>query len=145
VARALAFVLVAAAAVAALIAFLVAILDFGVGLIGLAAIGGWAIGAAARAGAGGATRGASVRAAAIAGALGAWVAGYFGAYVLSLLLRPASSLTFGERLAQSPFLDWLSPQFSLLQIVELVLIVGFAWFASRPRAEAAGDAPAARP
>jgi hypothetical protein len=121
--------------VAALFAIIVGILDAGVGLFALAAVGGWAIGFATRRGAWshlGAIGPGSVRPIAVSLALAAWVAGYVGAYLLSLLLRPDSSLTFGERLSQTSFLDWLAPQFGILQVLEIVLIVVFAAFGARP-------------
>jgi hypothetical protein len=134
------FGLLAALGIAVLFAVLVGILDLGVGLLALAAAGGWIIGFATRTGAwpaGIPLPAARVRSLAIVLALVAWVAGYFGAYLVSLLLRPDSSLTFAQRLAQSSFPDWLAPQFSALQVIEILLISGFAWFSSRPGAQAA--------
>lgn len=133
-ARAALFGVSSAVGIGVLFAILVGILDLGVGLIALAALGGWCIGFATRAGAWPSSIGlpaAPVRVLAIVFALGAWLSGYFGAYLLSLLLRPDSSLTFSERLAQSSFLDWLSPQFGAPQILEILLIAGVALFSSR--------------
>jgi hypothetical protein len=36
-------------------------------------------------------------------------------------------------LAALPFLDWLAPQFGPLEVIEILLLVGLAWFAARPR------------
>jgi hypothetical protein len=133
--RASFFGFLAALGIGALFAILVGILDLGVGLLAFAAVGGWTIGFAARSGAwpnAVALPSAAVRGLAVAFAVGAWLAGHLGAYLLALLLRPDSSLTFGQRVAQSPFLDWLSPQFGLLQIFELLLLCGIAWYGSRP-------------
>lgn len=127
------FGLPVALGVALLFAILIGILDLGFGLIALAAIGGWGIGSAVRAGArrtGEAGGAPGVRLLAAALALLAWLGGYFGAYLLSLLLRPDSSLAFGERLSQSPFPDWLGPQFGPLQVVELLLLMSIAWYRS---------------
>jgi hypothetical protein len=137
--RASLFGLLTALGIAVLFAIVVGILDLGIGLVALAVIGGWSVGFVTRAGAwpGGIGYGAApVRLLAMAFAFGAWLAGYFGAYLLSLLLRPDSSLTFGERLAQTSFLDWLSPQLSVLQVLEIGLIVLFALFSSRSASSA---------
>ena len=132
--RATLYGVAAALAVAVLIALLVGILDVDVGLLPIAAVGGWAIGTVTRAGAWPTARArpsAAVRAFAIACSVGAWVAGYYGAYLVSLFIRQDSALTFGQRLAQSSFPDWLSPQFGPLHIVELLLFAGIAWYSSR--------------
>lgn len=128
------FGLTATLVIAMLSALLVAILDLGVGLLALAAVGGWLIGATTRVGAWSTAVSLPswpVRGVAIAFGGLAWVAGLYGAYLLSLLIRPDSSLTFGERLAQSSFGDWLAPQFGVLQILELLLFVGIAWYSAR--------------
>ena len=132
--RAALFGLPTAVGIGALFAFLIGVLDLDVGLLVPAAFGGWLVGVATRAGAwpaGRALPSRAVRGLAVALAAFAWLAGQFGAYVLSLVLRPDSSLTFDQRVAQSSFLDWLSPQLSLLQVLELLLLCGIAWYSSR--------------
>jgi hypothetical protein len=59
-----------------------------------------------------------------------------GAWLVSMAILPASSRGLLDRLVAIPFLDWLSPQFSPLDIFELVLLVALAWYAARSRAEA---------
>lgn len=132
--RAALFGLLTAVGIGAVLAVLIGILDLDIGLLAPAAFGGWAIGIATRAGAWPnvvALPSRPVRGLAIAFAAFAGLAGHFGAYVVSLMLRPDSSLTFDQRVAQSSFLDWLSPQLSLLQVLELLLLCGIAWYSSR--------------
>jgi hypothetical protein len=136
VARALGFGLAAALGVGFLFAVIVGILDVGLGLIALSAVGGWAIGTAVYRGAWkgrGAVPQRIVPAVAAGLALFAWIAGHFGAYLFSLLLRPGSSLTFMERLGQASFGDWLAPQLGVAQVIEILLLVGAALFAARAR------------
>jgi hypothetical protein len=64
-------------------------------------------------------------------ALGTWLACQYGAYLLSLATIADSSLSFPERVASQPFLDWLSPQLSPVEIIELFLLAGLAWYSSR--------------
>jgi hypothetical protein len=142
--RAALFGLPTAVGIGALFAFLIGVLDLDVGLLVPAAFGGWVVGVSTRAGAwpaGRALPSRAVRGLAIALAAFAWLGGQFGAYVLSLVLRPDSSLTLDQRVAQSSFLDWLSPQLSLLQVLELLLLCGIAWYSSRPTSDAAGASP----
>jgi len=68
---------------------------------------------------------------AVSVALAAWLAGEFGAYLLTRLLLPDSALSFVDRLGSVSFGDWMSPQFGPLEIIELFLLGGFAWYASR--------------
>jgi hypothetical protein len=127
-------------AVALVIAVIVGVLDLGLGLLAVAALGGWLIGTAARSGswshrAPGPQ--ASVQVLALALAIATWLGGEVGAYLFSLLLRPDSALTFGDRLRQSPFLEWLGPQLGIREILEVLLICGVAWYASRSPRDAA--------
>lgn len=135
-ARALAFGLAAAVGVGLLFAIIVGILDQGLGLIALSLLGGFAVGTAVHRGAWAGRRQVPRRAvpAIAAGlALVAWLAGHFGAYLFSLLLRPDSSLTFAQRLAQSSFGDWLAPQLGALQFIEILLLMGVALYSARWR------------
>jgi hypothetical protein len=53
------------------------------------------------------------------------------AYLVALAILPASTLTFGERLGQQPFLSWFLPQLFLLDAVELTLLTVIAWRSAR--------------
>jgi hypothetical protein len=134
--RALALGLAAAVGVGFLFAVIVGILDVGLGLLALSALGGFGIGAAVHRGAWTGRRevpGRGVPAVAALLALFAWLGGHFGAYLFSLLLRPDSSLSFAERMAQSSFGDWLAPQLGVAQAIEIVLLVSLAAYAARAR------------
>jgi hypothetical protein len=105
-----------------------------VGVAVVAALGGWLIGRAVRLGAWSGRAHVSSPlplVLAVLLALAAWLAGEFLAYLLSLAALPDSVRTFPERIANLPFLDWLSPQFGPLEIVSLFLLGGLAWFSSR--------------
>jgi hypothetical protein len=107
-------------------ALLKGILELGPGLLGVALVGGWSIGALLR----------PVRAAPwLAGAIAAlaWLAGLLLTWMVALAILPASSRTFVERLESTPFLDWISPQFGLLEMAGLLLYVLAALYGARPR------------
>ena len=53
-----------------------------------------------------------------------------------MAMLPGSSRTFLERVEGTPFLDWLAPQFSLLEVAGLVLYVVAALYGARPRVRA---------
>ncbi len=110
-------------------ALLKGILEFGAGLLGVAVVGGWAIGALL-----GRARAAPLLAAAIAGP--AWLAGLLLTWLLAMAMLPGSSRTFIERVEATPFLDWLAPQFGLLQVAGLVLYVVAALYGARSRVRA---------
>jgi hypothetical protein len=117
----------AAASLAALAwALLKGILELGIGLLGVAMVGGWAIGALLWQ-----VRASPWLAAAIATL--AWLAGLVLTWLLALAILPASSRTFVERVQGTPFLDWLSPQFGLLEIAGLLLYVLASLYGARPR------------
>lgn len=121
-------VLLAALATAAGVALawglLRGVLDLGVGLLGLAALGGWAIGAILRQ---------ATLPAWLAGTLaaGAWAAGLVLTWLVSMAILQGSSRTFPERLEAVPFLDWMSPQFGLLEMAGLVVYVVAALYGAR--------------
>ena len=124
----------AAVLTAALAAAFNAGLNLLLGVVIVAALGGWLIGRAVRQGAWSGrahvpSRGPVVLAVLLA--LGTWLAGEIGAYLLSLALLPDSVRSFAERIASLSFLDWLSPQFGPLEIFSLFLVAGLAWFSSR--------------
>jgi hypothetical protein len=101
------------------------ILELGVGLLAVAVLGGWSIGAVVR----------PIRRApliAIAFSVLAWLGGLVGTWLIAMALLQASSRTFIERLGATPFVDWLSPQFGLLEIISLLLFMGSAAYGARP-------------
>jgi hypothetical protein len=51
-----------------------------------------------------------------------------------MALLPSSSRTFAERLESTPFLDWLTPQLGLLEMVGLLVYGAAAAYAARPSA-----------
>ena len=124
----------AAIGVAVVWGLLLAVLDLGLGLIAVAVVGGWVIGTVVARGAWRTPehpRATVVQA--LAALLGAasWLAGWFVAYLVSLAILPASSMTFGERLEQQPFLEWLTPQVFIVEAVELGLLAAIAWRSAR--------------
>ncbi len=138
--------------VAGVYALLRGVLDLTTGTVAIAAAGGWAIGAAVRAGAwGGEAHRASRWPVVAAMSLGAvcWVACLVGAWLVAMAILPGSSRTFLERLAGIQFLDWLTPQLGLADVLDLVLLVMLAWIGSRSAAtledaDAMGETPDAR-
>lgn len=107
-------------------ALLRGILEYGLGLLVLAAVGGWAIGVVLWQ-----VRPAPLLAAAIG--LLAWVAGLLLTWLVAMAILPSSARTFLERLEATPFIEWLAPQFGPLEIVALVLLAGGAAYGARPR------------
>jgi hypothetical protein len=110
------------------------ILDLTVGTIALAGAGGWLIGTAVRMGAwGGLAHRASGRPAVMAMILGGtcWLLSLVGAWLVAMATLPGSSRTFPDRLAATPFLDWLAPQLVPADYLDLVLFVGLAWIGAR--------------
>ena len=135
--RALGWGLLVVVVVAVASALLRGILDLSGGAIAVAVGGGWLIGAAVRRGAwGGRAHRPSSGPTLLGAGLGAlcWLAGLVGAWVVAMAILPASSRTLPERLAATPFLDWLSPQLGLADVLSLLLFVGFAWFGARSAA-----------
>ncbi len=123
-----------AALVALALGSLRAVFDIGAGLLVVAAVGGWLLGEAVAWGAWGASvhlpRLAVLRLAAVLAAL-TWLAGSVVDYLLSLALLPGSSRSFAERLSEQPFPAWLAPQLSLLDLVEIVVLMVVAWRSAR--------------
>ena len=116
-----------AASLAALAwALLKGVFELGPGLLGVAIVGGWSIGALLWR-----VRAAPWLAAAIATL--AWLAGLVLTWLLALAILPASSRTFIERVQGTPFLDWLSPQFGLLEVIGLALYLLAALYGARAR------------
>jgi hypothetical protein len=101
------------------------ILEIGIGLLPLAVLGGWLIGAVLRP-----TPRAPWLAVAVAAL--AWLAGLLFTWLIAMALLPASSRTFLERLQGTPFTDWLSPQFGLVEVAALLLYMAAAAYGARP-------------
>ena len=136
-ARAIGLGLAAALGVAAVSALLRGILDLSAGSIAIAVAGGWVIGAAVRQGAwGGQPHRASSAPIIVGACLGAlcWLAGLVGAWLVAMAILPGSSRTFPDRLAATPFLDWLSPQIGLADVLSLLLFAAFGAVGARSAA-----------
>lgn len=106
-------------------AFLKGVLEFP-GALGVAVVGGWLTGEVLW----------SVRvhpALAALLAVAAWVAGLVLTWITAMALLPESSRSFVERLQNTPFLEWLGPQFGWLELAGLVLYVLGALYGARPR------------
>ena len=116
-----------AASLAALAwALLKGVFELGPGLLGVAIVGGWSIGALLWR-----VRATPWLAAAIAAL--AWLAGLILTWLLALAILPASSRTLIERVEGTPVLDWLAPQFGLLEVTGLALYLLTALYGARPR------------
>lgn len=127
---ALALALLAVGLAAMSWALLRGILDLGVGLIAVSVLGGWGIGAAVRR-----AYASPLLAATLAAA--AWLLGLILTWLVAMAILPGSSRTFVERVEGTPFLEWLAPQFGLLEIAGLVIYVAVAGYVSL-RGPAAG-------
>ena len=95
------------------------ILDLGIGLLAVAAVGGWGIGALLRRAAASAVLAASI------GAI-AWAGGLVFTWVVAMAILQGSTRTLLERLEANPFIDWMAPQFGLLEVAALLIYVGAA-------------------
>jgi hypothetical protein len=107
-------------------ALLKGVFELGPGLLGVAVVGGWSIGALLW----------QVRATPwLAAAIGtlAWLGGLVLTWLLALAMLPASSRSFIERVQGTPFLDWLLPQFGLLEVTGLALYLLAALYGARTR------------
>ena len=135
--RAIGLGMAAVLSVATASALLRGILDLSAGIIAIAVAGGWVIGAAVRQGAwGGQQHRASSAPVAVGASLGAacWLAGLVGAWLVAMAILPGSSRTFPDRLAATPFLDWLSPQIGLADVLSLLLFAVFGAVGARSAA-----------
>ena len=95
------------------------ILELSVGLLVVSALGGWGIGAALR-------RGGGSRALAVLLGTGAWGLSLLGTWFVTRLTL-LSDRPLGERLAQTPFLDFTAQQFGVLDVLSLALFACAAW------------------
>lgn len=126
----------AGGAVAALLWLLIGgILDLDAGLVVVAIVGGWLVGGGTALGAWGRTTAmhATGRMPWLAAALAVltWLAGTIALYLYAEITLPASSLTLADRLASTPFTDWLAPQFLPLGPLEILLLAGVSWWSAR--------------
>jgi hypothetical protein len=110
------------------------VLDLGGGLIVVAVVVGWLVGGAA---AFGAWRGrphlgaGRIRLLALVMGLATWLVGTVLLYLFAEITLPGSSRPLADRLASTPLLDWLAPQFLPLGLLELLLIGGVSWWSAR--------------
>ena len=124
----------AGAGIALAAALLRSILDVTTGLLALAVAGGWLVGAAVRQGAwGGEAHRGSAAPELMGAVLGAltWIVGLVLAWVVALAILPGSERSLAERLAATPFLDWLGPQVGLADLLALLLVTMLGWVAAR--------------
>jgi hypothetical protein len=124
-ARAVAVAVAAALMAAMAWAVLRSVFDVTIGSLVVATLGGWGIGASLR------RAGASSLLAVLLGA-GAWVVGLLLAWLVAMVVLPGSTRPLVDRLAGTPFLDWLAPQLGVVEVAALVLFVGAALYAARP-------------
>jgi hypothetical protein len=108
-------------------ALLRGVFELGPTSLAIAALGGWGIGAVLR------QARAPVLLAVFLG-LTAWLLGLVLSWLLAMALLPSSARTFAERLEGTPFLDWLTPQLGLLEMVGLLVYGAAAAYAARPSA-----------
>jgi len=107
-------------------------LDWGLAVVALA--GGWLVGQVVSMGAWGGERhvpAVSPRLLSVGLAIVAWMGGQVAVYLWTRITLPDSALTVGERIAATPFTDYFGGIAGPLDMIEVLLIVGAAWFASR--------------
>ena len=113
---------------------LAGVLAMDYGIVVAAAAGGWLVGSAVAFGAW-ASRPhrprRSLQALAVALTFGGWLVGNVFDWLWSQALLPGSSLSLPERLAQTPFADWLSGQLSPLTALQVGLAVVVSWRSAR--------------
>lgn len=110
-------------------------LDLDAGLVVVAVVGGWLVGGGTALGAWGRGDAAHVtgRIPWLAAALAVltWLVATFLLYLYAQITLPASSLTLADRLASTPFTDWLAPQLLPLGPLELLLLAVVSWWSAR--------------
>lgn len=106
-------------------ALLKGVLEFPGALV-VAVVGGWAMGALLWG-----VRASPLYAAGLA--VAAWFLGLVLTWLVAMAILPGSSRTFLERVAGTPFPDWLAPQFGLFEIMGLALYVLSALYGARRR------------
>lgn len=113
------------------------VLDVTLGLLAVAAAGGWAVGAAVRRGAwAGMAHRASTAPEVLGLLLGActWVVAMLMAWLVAMAILPGSARSLIDRLASTPFLDWLGPQLGVADLVCLLLASLLGWAGARSAA-----------
>ncbi|MFN8519249.1 MAG: hypothetical protein U0667_07655 [Chloroflexota bacterium] len=138
-ARGLLLGVVVALVVALVAGLLRSILDVTLGLVVVAGAGGWLVGAAVRRGAwSGLAHRPSPTPEVLGLSLGAaaWVAALVSSWLVAMAILPGSARSFPDRLAATPFLDWLGPQVGLLDLLCLVLAAVLGWMGARSAATA---------
>ncbi|MBA2487890.1 MAG: hypothetical protein H0V36_01030 [Chloroflexi bacterium] len=121
-------------ATALVLGLLSAILDVTLGLLVVAVVGGWAIGVAVVRATWRSTGQPAADATRVIGAacgVLAWLGGRLVDWLVSLAILPGSTLSIGERLVNSPFIVWLTPQLSLIDGGQLLLLAALAWRSAR--------------
>jgi hypothetical protein len=114
-------------------AFLRGILGITVGSVVVAGLGGWGIGVCLRR-----ARLSPWLAAGLGAA--AWLAGLLLAWLLAMAILPGSSRTLPERLAATPFPEWLAPQLGLVELLTLAVFVAVPfWTVHRAAPETTHD------
>jgi hypothetical protein len=104
------------------------ILELSVGLLVVSAVGGWGIGAALRGSL-------PSRVLAVGVAVGAWLLSLVLTWVVTRITL-LSDRPLGERLAQTPFVDFTFQQLGLLELASLGLFVGTAVYGVTRRGRA---------
>jgi len=133
-ARALAFGLAADAALGVAWLVLGGALGLEWGLAVLALAGGWLVGTAIAAGAWGGDPHVDTHAPrllAVGLALAAWLGGQVAVYFWTRVTLPESTLSLGQRIAATPFTDYFGGIVGPLEVLEVVLVAGAAYVASR--------------
>jgi hypothetical protein len=110
-----------------------AVLDLGPVLPIIAAAAGWLIGTAVALGAepGSIRRTAGTVGLAVGVSLATWPLATVAGYLLSRAILQDSALSFAERVAATPFLDFAGPQFLPSGPLELAALAVFGWLGSR--------------
>jgi hypothetical protein len=131
--RGLAYGVVLALPFVALWAVAEAILDLGAGVIVVAAVAAWLTGTAVALGAepGSLRRARSTIRLATAVCLAIGPIATVAAYLLSRFVLQGSDLSFLERIASTPILDYVGPQFLPLGPLELAALAFFGWLGAR--------------
>ncbi len=107
-------------------------LDWGLAVVALA--GGWLVGQAVSMGAWGEERhvaALSPRLLSVGLAIVTWMGAQVAVYLWTRVTLPDSTLTVGQRIAATPFTDYFGGIAGPLEVIEVLVIVGAAWFASR--------------
>ena len=109
------------------------VLDLGVLLPIVAAVAGWLIGTAVALGAepGSLRRTVGTVGLAVGVSLATWPVATIAGYVLSRAILQGSALSFAERVAATPFLEFAAPQFLPSGPLELAALAIFGWLGSR--------------